>query len=764
MKKAVSLSVILIGFTAMASQIVFMRELLVVFYGNELSIGFILASWLIGGAIGSLLLGRFADRAKFKINLFISCQIILSVLLPLVIIAIRLIKTALHVNAGEIIPLSTMAASSFLVLGPICILLGFMFSLACRIYDFSPGTGAARIGSIYVLEAVGAMTGGLLASFILIRRLGPLEIMGVLSILNVMASLVTPLLFREVRPRTFFFIVSNLVLAALILMWPLKGWNRLERYSLAKEWQGYGLIASKNSIYGNVAIATKEAQYSFFDNGLHLYTIPDRLSAEEAVHYSLLEHGRPKEILLVGGGVGGLVEEIIKHPIDRCDYVELDPMVIDMAKAYLPEKYYRPLENPKVYVHNTDGRFFMRTTDKKYDCVIVDLGDPYTAQINRYYTAEFFREARKTLKEGGVISFGLSSSENYINPQLGKFLRSIYTTLKEVFSDVLIIPGDTAYFLAANKGTMLTYDYGLLMDRARQRGLEIKYVREYYLSSKLSGERISYLEKCLRDKGDVNRDFRPVSYYYSTIFWTSRFRDSLFNKILNSITEERVWKSLLFICIFVIIFGLVIFKNERRFEKSALVALSLTGFSMMAVQVMVLLAFQIIYGYLYYKLGIILTSFMVGLALGGSFAVRIVSERENGRANFIGTQAVLVLYLFMLPALLYLSAKFKVVSAMWFGSNIIFPLISAAAGFIGGFQFPLANKIYLGRKEGMVAATAGLTYGIDLLGSCLGALFTGAFLIPVIGVAKTCFAIGLINLAVVVFLVVYFHLKEYSND
>ena len=113
MKKIMSLSVIVIGFTAMASQIVFIRELLVVFYGNELSIGFILASWLAGGAIGSGLLGRFADRVKFRLNLFLSCQIILSILLPLNILAIRLIKAALHINPGEIIPLSPMAITSF---------------------------------------------------------------------------------------------------------------------------------------------------------------------------------------------------------------------------------------------------------------------------------------------------------------------------------------------------------------------------------------------------------------------------------------------------------------------------------------------------------------------------------------------------------------------------------------------------------------------------------------------------------------------------
>ncbi|MCX5686402.1 MAG: fused MFS/spermidine synthase [Candidatus Omnitrophica bacterium] len=747
MKKIISLSVIVIGFTAMASQIVFIRELLVVFYGNELSIGFILASWLAGGAIGSGLLGRYADRVKFKLNLFLSCQIILSLLLPLGIVAIRLTKNVLHINPGEIIPLSPMAISGFVILAPVCVILGFMFSLACRIYDFQTAGGASRIGRVYVLEALGAMAGGVLASFILIRCLDSLEIMGALAILNIICSLIIPLASREVMSRTLFLAASNLILAGLVMMWPLKGWSRIESYTLTKEWAGYDLIASKNSIYGNVAITKKDAQTSFFDNGLHLYTIPDIQNAEERVHYALLENRDPKDILLVGGGVGGLVSEALKHPVERIDYVELDPMILNLARLHLPEEYYRPLEGQKVYIHYTDGRSFIKNTDKRYDCIIVDLGDPLTAQINRYYTVEFFREAKKALKDAGLISFGLGSSENYINAELGKFLRSIYTTLKEVFADVLVIPGDTAYFLATDQEAMLTYDYGLLMKRAGERKLDIKYVREYYLSSKLSDERIACMEDCVSGKGEVNCDFRPISYYYAMLFLTARFRGSAFNETLKSITEEGIWKALVFICLFILLSGAALFNDKRRFEKSSLAALSIAGFVLMTAQIIACLAFQVIYGYLYYKLGVILTSYMAGLALGGWFAVRMVRADVFGRGIFIGTQALLSLYLFMLPALLGLLAGSRGIPAIWLGANIIFPLISVIAGFIGGFQFPLANKIYLNGKEGMVAGTAGLTYGIDLLGSCLGALFAGGFLIPVMGIPKTCYAVGFMSLA-----------------
>ena len=75
-------AILLSGFTAMASQIVFMRELLIVFYGNELSIGLILGAWLIAGAVGSSILGVFSDKIKNRITLFSLCQVGLSFFIP----------------------------------------------------------------------------------------------------------------------------------------------------------------------------------------------------------------------------------------------------------------------------------------------------------------------------------------------------------------------------------------------------------------------------------------------------------------------------------------------------------------------------------------------------------------------------------------------------------------------------------------------------------------------------------------------------------
>ena len=166
MKKSLYLSIILFGFTAMAGQIVFIREFLSSFSSDELSVGLILASWLITGAFGSFLLGKISDKIKSGYFVFWLCQMSLIFLLPLGIFYIRNARQLLQINAGEIIPFYVVSLSSFLILLPLCAILGFMFSLSCSLYESERKSKAGSIARVYALESFGSMLGGLFISFI----------------------------------------------------------------------------------------------------------------------------------------------------------------------------------------------------------------------------------------------------------------------------------------------------------------------------------------------------------------------------------------------------------------------------------------------------------------------------------------------------------------------------------------------------------------------------------------------------------------------
>ena len=751
MKKYLILGLILIGFTSLAAQIVLMRELMVVFYGNELSLGITLAGWLFWVAMGSWGIGRFfVERIRHKLAFFVFAELLLALFLPASIFAARAIPLLLKTSPGEIIGFLPMTYSSLVILAPTSLLLGFLFVLGCRIYAPKSREGAEHIGYVYVLEAIGATSGGLLSSLLLIRVLPPLYIMLGIALLNLGVAFSLAWFLEEKKPL-FLLPTSILILASLSLFASGKVGD-LRQASLDLRWRTYHLLTSRNSIYGNLVVTEKDNTYSFFNNGLYNFTVPDKFTSERIAHFALLEHPEPRKVLLIGGGVSGVLKEILKHPVEKVDYLELDPLMIILAKEYLSSTKEYALNDKRVEVKNIDGRLFVKRTSSKYDLIIVNLPQPFTAQINRFYTFEFFKATEKILKEKGILFFGITSSPNYISEEQRNLLVSLNESLKKVFAEVKVIPGDTNYFLGCKSKGILTLDYRRLMERLSERKVKAKYVREYYLASELSDERIGYLEGKLLPLAKVilNYDFRPISYYYDMVLWATHFKLSL-AKIFKKISPKVIYIAALFIYCLILLPIWLRKSIDKVRPVAVLTAVATTGFAEITFQVLTLLSFQIIYGYVYYKLSIILTSFMIGLIFGGWWATKIIEKGRGNFLNFIQAQICICIYPLILPLIFLGFAGSSGKFSTYLGSNIILPFLPIIAGFIGGFQFPLANKLYLQSRRGLVRA-AGLTYGLDLFGSCLGALLVSVFLLPILGIPVVCFMVALLNVVSLVLL------------
>jgi spermidine synthase len=164
----------------------------------------------------------------------------------------------------------------------------------------------------------------------------------------------------------------------------------------------------------------------------------------------------------------------------------------------------------------------------------------------------------------------------------------------------------------------------------------------------------------------------------------------------------------------------------------------------MTFQVTILIAFQAIYGYLYYKLGLIITAFMGGLAAGGLCAVRMRQGAGAYRYRLIAAQAGLCIFpAAILPVFATLSGSPSGVAA-WIGSNLAFSAMPLVSGFIGGFIFALAGLITGRRGAG---SAGGALYALDLAGSCAGAVVTGTVLVPILGIPGTCLSTAALNAA-----------------
>ena len=169
--------------------------------------------------------------------------------------------------------------------------------------------------------------------------------------------------------------------------------------------------------------------------------------------------------------------------------------------------------HPRIQVFATDGRFFLKHVEKEYEVIILCLPDPYTAQINRFYTQEFFNLIKNKLHPQGIFAFRISSAENYISSQQGLYLSSLYRSLSSIFKKVIILPGDNNIFLASNEESLLFYDWSKLTERLNQRSISTKYVNHNFLPFRLSQMRIDNLKNAL-DKydGKINYDLEPICF------------------------------------------------------------------------------------------------------------------------------------------------------------------------------------------------------------------------------------------------------------
>ena len=735
-KHRINIGAFVLGLTSMIGQIIIIRELMVIFYGNELSLGVILASWLFWTSFGSYVLGRLVDKLKSKEKLLSYIQLLTSITLPANIFIIRNIKSMLNIAPGKIIGFVPMLGSSFLSLSFICMLLGFTFTLISKISAKESKLPSREIGRIYLLEGTGASIGGLIYSFFLIKALLPFQNIFIVGGLNLLISLLFNKNILQILYLSFMSI-------AFISNWP----SYLEKYTRKLQFKPFELVESADSIYGNISVTKTGKEFSFYENGLLVFTSGDLLSSEESVHYAMLEHPSPEKVLLIGGGISGSLEEILKHPVKKVDYIELDPLIIELSEKYLPIT-----KDKRVNIAHVDGRFFVKSVaSENYDVIILNLPDPYNAMLNRFYSLEFFKDVEKILAPDGIFSFSLTSSENYLNPEQAHYLASIYNTLEKEFRDIKIFPGDSATFLASNNTDVLTYSPDILTQRLKERDIDTKFVREYYLPFKLDPLRIKYIEDAVKEykKVKINQDFKPIGYFYHASLWMTLFHSG--KGILPFL--EKINLSLFILILIILFFFTFLIQKFRKTKTKMSVILSIgtTGMSEISFQIIVIFAFQFLYGYMYYRIGLILTSFMIGLVLGAYFINRVL-EKVDEKSFYLKTQIFICAYPLILPIILILIAKTNITRPNIGGAlQLSFAFLPIIAGFLGGIQFPLANKICLKGYED-VGKTTGLLYSVDLFGACVGGILIGLLFVPILGIIQTCVLLSILNLLVLILL------------
>ena len=123
---------------------------------------------------------------------------------------------------------------------------------------------------------------------------------------------------------------------------------------------------------------------------------------EMITHVPMAVHPNVKKILVIGAGDGGVVRELVRyHDIEHIDMVEIDPLVVEVCKKYLPQTACR-FDDPRLSLHFEDGLRFVRFKENEYDLIIVDSTDPF-GPGEGLFTKEFYGNCFKALKDDGIL-------------------------------------------------------------------------------------------------------------------------------------------------------------------------------------------------------------------------------------------------------------------------------------------------------------------------------------------------------------------------
>lgn len=751
MKRRTILAVIIIGLSGIIAQILLLRELLITFYGNELSIGIILANWLILEAAGAFFLGRSIERLKRKLELFIGTNIVFSLSFPAAIYAARIIKNILGLTAGEAVGLMPIIFSSFLILFFIGLTHGALFTFGCKIYSlYSKKDDALSVGNVYIYETLGTIIGGIGLTYLLIPYFHSFQIAFAVSFVNILLCIYLLLpSFKDSGISKITIFLSLIIFIILnYILFTGKAEN-LHRLSIKQQWAKQDIIYYQNSVYGNVAVSKAKEQYTFFSNGIPVITTPtpDIAFVEEFTHLPMLFHPKPVKVLIISGGAGGIINEVLKHPsVDSIYYAELDPLILNAVDKFTTDLTERELEDKKVNIEYIDGRLFVKTSSAKYDIILVGVSNPLDLKSNRLFTKEFFTLARAKLKYNGIFVIGLPGSLSYIGEELRDLNKCVINTLKDSFPYIRIIPGDTNLFLASGQEEITLIDYAELAGRFKQRNLDTKLLSPSYIEYKLAGRWINWFLKSVEGATiKINRDFAPIGMFYSISYWNALFSPYIKNifKALEGINLK------FFFIVFAFLMAVILFFHARLKRTFAIPACVLTtGFAGMIFNLVLIFAFQVLYGYVFQWAGLLITFIMAGIA-GGAVIMTLFLERiKKGFVPFVGIEASLVLFSGLLPLIFFVIPSCAGISAEML--KTIFVLLCFSSGCLIGLEFPLANKIYLKKKyekSGMadLSGTAGLLYGADLFGGFVGGVAGSVVLFPVLGLFGTCMVVVMLK-------------------
>ncbi len=765
-----------LGSFALVSQTMILREFFVVVYGNEFIFGVLLANWLIGIFSGALMGSAAVDRDKKNLRTFSLSLILLSVLFPLSITAIRFLYTISGTSVGTYVSFSNVMLYSALFIIPVSFFIGFAFPVAARIHTGDSTTAAAashdrvqKISTIYIVEALGSLLSGVIYTFFLVGRFNPYFIAGLIT-LPLLASCWAAV--NKSRFKIIRFICVLMLILNLLALTPFVN-RKIENFTVEKRWRSFSQLPlnfAMDSKYQDIAVSRLSNQYNLYLNTMLAAVFPNDddnmiLSAHLVAQHPPLPAYQRLRILVIGDAVSGLAEYLLRFDVEKLVSVEIDSKVVETILIFLS-----PLEKQRIQTYQADGRFQIKIRDgRKYvkdlvvgrepelkspcfDIVYVNVPEPSTLLLNRFYTVEFYSDLARILRKNGVVALKATASEDYMQGIVSDYTASIYNTVKAVFPYVKAAPGAQDFIFASMDPGAVSDKPSILEERYIQTGVSPGNLGLIFYSL-YPPQKTEAVNLALNSHAQyhINTDERPMAgfNFNKIIGWYGKSRVS---HVLEFFEKVRVGD--IIIIALVLFFARLAFiavkrkssdiTREQALKFHTLLAVFSGGMVGLSLELVIIYTFQNNFGSVYHIIGFIIAIFMFGLPMGALVSnalmdrEKLCEEREVIKM-IIFIQGVIAAFAFILPYMVTLFMRFSLLNQL-----VIFAA-TIVIGFAIGFLFPFAVNLYLGRSE-RIGRAAGVIDAFDHMGAAVGAFFIGSLFLPVMGVTKVCHLLALFPL------------------
>lgn len=746
------IAILTLGAAAQVVQAVLIREGLVIFHGNELSLGAFYGTWLFWLAAGSLLVIRRRGRrwVREPIPALRLTLLLLPLLLLVQVLALRSLRATLGIAASELVPLGTLLVSLSVITIPTGLALGISFPLACRALEQSadaPGT-TPTVARLYVADALGALLGGVVFTFVLVQWLGLGRITAVLAVALALCAWSLP--GRRRWPAALF---AALALGILALPATDRLEARLESARFASLQPGLELIATAQTRYGHLALGRLGEQISVVSNGQVSESFPNPTEIRREAAYFLAQTPDAGRVLVLGGLAGGLPGELLRYPLEHLTVIEQDRRAFEKLSPLLPAPTRAALADPRLELLFADARGWLNrlAAARRYDLILNLSASPATAQGNRLFTRDFYARILAHLAPDGVFCTNVGSASNYLGSEVAGYTGSVWHTLGSVLPERAIVPGDALTICASPRPGRLSEDPGVLEARYLATELADHDLPPQSFANLLDSHEVAFVRGQLDNApAEINTDAQPVTYYLNMLLW-GRYSGSGLVDWLSQVREMGLWPYLLPPVLFVVLWLLRRAieplppgaAREQTSAQAATLAIALLGVIAMAAQLTFVLGYQSQVGFIFERIALLNGVFMTGLALGAGAGTALARGRHR-RAALLGDLALVAALLAGLPATL---------SALgaWSGplQETGYLALALLIGLVTGCGFPLGVGIADQARAGIVRS-GGISAAADNLGGALGGLVTGALMLPLLGTGASCRVLAMLALVAMV--------------